>query len=146
MLDPVTISTGVAALLKASYSIVFELKAFKDRAAGVQDKLDGLLQDVEALNLVLSSMRETFETIAVGSDTGHISDHWQNISRALENGNETLSQLRSCLEDINRSNKILDGPRKQLRLDFATDKLDFFRQHIQSYRDALQLSLQTVIL
>ncbi|KAL9079185.1 MAG: hypothetical protein Q9157_001936 [Trypethelium eluteriae] len=146
MLDPVTIATGVGALLKSAYSITVELKAFGDSVSIVKDKLNGLLQDVEALTLVLTSMRATFEGITAGVGTDQIGNHWQNISRALENGKETLAQLRGCLRDINKTSRLLDTPIKQLRLNAAADRIGLFREHVQSYRDALQLSLQTVIL
>ena len=146
MLDPITITTSIGALLKAAYSIAVELKSFRDSITIVQEKLDGLLQDVEALASVLTSMRDTFEGITAGVGTDNIGKHWQDISRALENGKETLAQLHECLQEVNRTSKIMDAPRKQLRLTFATDRLALFRQHVQSYRDALQLSLQTVIL
>ncbi|KAL9094493.1 MAG: hypothetical protein Q9165_003343 [Trypethelium subeluteriae] len=146
MLDPVTIATGVGALLKSACSIIAELKAFGDGVAIVKDKLNGLLQDVEDLTLVLTSMRHTFEGITAGVGTDQIGNHWQNISRALENGKETLAQLRACLKDVNKTSRLFDTPTKQLRLNAAADRISLFREHVQSYRDALQLSLQTVIL
>ncbi|KAI9711211.1 MAG: hypothetical protein M1820_002198 [Bogoriella megaspora] len=146
MIDPITIATGICALLKATCNIAIELKSFGDGVAIIKEKMAGLLQDVEALKMVLTSMRETFEGTVTDFLTGHMGTHWQNISRALQNGQETLAQLHDCLEEVNKTCKILDAPRKQLRLQFAADRLDLFQQHIQSYRDALQLSLQTVTL
>ncbi|KAI9658419.1 MAG: hypothetical protein M1821_002552 [Bathelium mastoideum] len=146
MIDPITITTGIGALLTTTYSIVVELKAFGDGVAIVKDKLNGLLQDVEAFKLVLKSMSDTFGGIKLETDSGDVGKHWQNIDRALQNGQETLDQLRGCLKDINTSSRLLDDPKKQLRLQLAGDRLSLFRQHVQSYSDALQLSIQTVIL
>lgn len=75
-----------------------------------------------------------------------MASHWRNISQALEDGKGILGQLQERLLEVNKTTKFLDGPRKQLRLNFATDQIASYRQHIQSYRDALQLSLQTIIL
>ncbi|KAI9679729.1 MAG: hypothetical protein M1822_007335 [Bathelium mastoideum] len=146
MIDPITITTGIGALLTTTYSIVVELKAFGDGVAIVKDKLNGLLQDVEAFQLVLTSMTNTFSGIKQETDSGDVGKHWQNINWALQNGQETLDQLRGCLKDINTSSRLLDGAKKQLRLQLAGDRLSLFRQHVQSYSDALQLSIQTVIL
>ena len=146
MLDPISITTGVGALLQATYSIASKLKTFGDGVTIVKDKLNGLLYDVEALAMVLSSMRDTFEGITAVAGTGHISNHWKDISKAIENCKDTLAQLHGRLEEVNKASKILDAPRRQLRLNFAADELSSFRQQVQSYRDTLQLSLQAVIL
>jgi hypothetical protein len=146
MLDPVTITTGICALLKATFDTVVLLKAFGEGVSIIKDKLIGLLHDVENLAEILNSMKSTFDEITPEAATGHIGTHWQNISRALENGLETLGQLQGCLQEINKTRKLLDGPRKQLRLKFAAERLALYRQHVQSYRDALQLSQLSVIL
>lgn len=146
MADPLSITTGVVALLKATYSVGTELKQFCDGVGVVNSNLLDLKKDVEGLTSVLKSMRTTFENITAEEDTGHVGNHWQNIARALQDGTEILGQLHTCFEEVDKETKFLDRPRKQLRLNLAAKRIGAFRQHIQSYRDALQLSLQTIIL
>ncbi|KAK5739190.1 GTP-binding protein Rho1 [Elasticomyces elasticus] len=146
MPEPLSIATGVASLLKVTWTVGVELKAFRDGVKIVSAKLDGLVKDVEGLKSVLESMQVTFENITAVHGTGHIGSHWQNIAQALEDGGELVGQLREELAKVNKTTTFLDGPRKQLRLNMATETIAAHRVSIQSYRDALQLSLQTVIL
>ncbi|KAK3638315.1 GTP-binding protein Rho1 [Elasticomyces elasticus] len=146
MPEPLSIATGVASLLKVTWTVGVELKAFRDGVKVVSAKLDGLVKDVEGLKSVLESMQVTFESITAVHGTGHIGSHWQNIAQALEDGGELVGQLRDELAKVNKTTTFLDGPRKQLRLNMATETIAAHRVSIQSYRDALGLSLQTVIL
>jgi hypothetical protein len=79
-------------------------------------------------------------------DTGHAGSHWKNLSRSLEDGTGTLKQLHELLESINKKTSVLDGPRKHLRYKNAIDHIVTYREQVQSYRAALQLSLSTIIL
>ncbi|KAK4958854.1 hypothetical protein LTR10_003651 [Elasticomyces elasticus] len=145
MPEPLSIATGVASLLKVTWTVGVELKAFRDGVKVVNSKLDGLIQDVEGLEGVLKSMRETFEGITAIYGTGHVGSHWQNIARALERGIALVEQLRDEFKKIDKRTTFLDAPRKQFRLNMATDTIAALRVSIQSYRDSLQLSLQTMI-
>src|SRR5438034_889477 len=78
--------------------------------------------------------------------TGHIGNHWRNISRSIQDGTKTLASLQATLEKVNKSATVLDGARKHLRLKWASEEIAIFQHEIRSYRDTLQLSLQTVIL
>ncbi|KAK4555584.1 hypothetical protein LTR86_007337 [Recurvomyces mirabilis] len=145
MPEPLGIVTGVTGLLKVTWTVGVELKAFRDGVKVVNTKLDGLIQDVEGLETVLKSMRETFENITAVYGTGHIGSHWQNIAQALIRGIALVEQLRDEFKKIDKRTAFLDAPRKQFRLNMATDTIAPLRVSIQSYRDSLQLSLQTMI-
>jgi len=146
MPEPLSIATGVTALLKATYTVGVELKTFRDGVVVVHSTLNGLIKDVDGLESVLEAMQGTFESITAGYGTGHVGSHWTNIARSLEDGKEIVKDLQAKLDEVNKSTRVLDAARKQLRLNFATEKIASYRMSIQSYRDALQLSLQTVIL
>ena len=146
MPDPLSITTAVAGLLKASYEVGVELKKFKAGVTVVRTTIDRLIKDVEGLQLVLESMRDTFANVTAEFGTGNVASHWQNIAQALEDGNGILRQLQECVQEVNKTARLLDGPRKQLRLNLAADQIALYHQHIKSYRDTLQLSLQTIML
>lgn len=146
MPDPLSIATAVIALLEATLTVGSELKKFHDGVLVVKSTIDGLLKDVEGLSIVLESMRDTFETVTAEFGSGNVATLWQSVARALEDGKEILGQLHERLQEINKDTRFMDGPRKYMRLNFATDQIAGFRQHVQSYRDTLQLSLQTIIL
>ena len=149
MVEPLSITTGVLSLLGVCFNVGVELKRFRDGVAVVNATVDGLLRDVSGLEQVLESMKETFDRANnrhPSQATGHIGNHWKNLSRSLQDGQNTLIRLQELLEGVNKSVTLLDGPRRQLRFNSAAEQIVAFRQQIQSYRDALQLSLQTIIL
>jgi hypothetical protein len=149
MVEPLTITTGVLSLLGVCFNVGIELKRFRDGVAVVNTTVDGLLHDVSGLEQVLESMKGTFDQANNphhSQATGHIGNHWKNLSRSLQDGQNTLIRLQELLEGVNKSVTLLDGPRRQLRFNSAAEQIAAFRQQIQSYRDALQLSLQTIIL
>ena len=68
------------------------------------------------------------------------------MDESLHDGFDTLHELEALLKSLNRSVSILDGPRRHLRLQAAGVQLVNYRQQIQTYRDAMNLSLQTIVL
>ncbi|ORY08508.1 hypothetical protein BCR34DRAFT_392989 [Clohesyomyces aquaticus] len=149
MADPLSITVSVITLIQVSIQVAVLLKQFRDEVSVVDTTLSGLLKDVEGFQHVLESMKETFDQKDLKAHlqvTGHVGSHWKNLARSLKDGTETLEQLHSLLDGVNKTTSWLDGPRKQLRFKSAIDQIATFRDQIQSYRGALQLSLSTVIL
>jgi hypothetical protein len=148
-MDPLTITTGVLALLGTCLQTALALKDFYDGADIADTKVKGLLTEVESFTQVLRMMKETLEQENIKSSlqaTGHIGNHWNNLATSITDGQNTLLQLQQTLERVNRSVSAFDGARKHLRLKSAADEIATYQQQIRSYRDTLQLSLQTVIL
>ncbi|KAF2001885.1 hypothetical protein P154DRAFT_574562 [Amniculicola lignicola CBS 123094] len=149
MADPLSIVVGVSTLIQVSVKVTLLLKQFRDDVNVVDAALNGLLNDVEGFQQVMVSMRETFsrdEIKATLQVTGHVGNHWRNLARSLNDGTGTLQELHTLLSGVNKTTSFLDGPRKQLRLKTAVDQMALYREQIQSYRAAMQLSLSTVIL
>ncbi|KAF2159529.1 hypothetical protein M409DRAFT_30004 [Zasmidium cellare ATCC 36951] len=148
MPDPLSIVTGVAALLQSTWTVSVELKKFYDGVTVVKQSIQDLQQDVDGLSDVLGSMRTTFAVITAEQQTGtgHVASHWGNVSKAIVKGKDMLDQMVELVLDIGQTKKFLDGPRKQLRLNMAEERLTAFRGHIRSFQDTLQLSLATIIL
>lgn len=148
-MDPLSITTGVLSLLGVCLQTGLALKDFYDGAAIADTKVKGLLTEVESFTQVLQMMKETLEQEKIQSSlqaTGHIGNHWNNLATSIRDGQNTLLQLQETLERVNKSVSVLDGARKHLRLKSAADEIAAYQQQIRSYRDTLQLSLQTVIL
>ncbi|KAM0694272.1 hypothetical protein Q7P36_006399 [Cladosporium allicinum] len=146
MPDPLSITAGVVALLRVTWTVATELKKFQDEVSVVKESVSGLQRDVDGLTRVLESMRDTFANITAEHGTGIVAAHWSNIAKSVVDGHDLLLQLHDEVQKIDKTTNFLDGPRKQLRLNLAEDKISGFRVHIQAYRDALQLSMQTIIL
>nr|POE87478.1 hypothetical protein CFP56_30067 [Quercus suber] len=146
MSDPLSIIAGVVGLLGTAYQVGAELKKFHDGVVIIESTIEGLLQDVAGLTNVLESMQETFENItAEFGTTGNVASHLRNVARSLADGKEILGQLEALLRGVNKPKRFLDGPRKRLRLNSATDQMASYRQHINSYSQALQLSMQIML-
>ena len=149
MADPLSITTGVVALLTTCIKTGAAVKGFYDGAAIAGLKVKGLLSDVESFARALQLMKETLEQDSIQSSlnsTGHIGNHWTNLSISIQDGHHTLVQLQSTLDRVNKSVDILDGARKHLRLQGASQEIAMLQEQIRSYRDTIQLSLQTVIM
>ena len=149
MSDPLSITASVLTLITVSVKVTVLLRQFRDEVSGVDATLTGLLGDISNLQQVLESMKDTFKQDEIKSNfqaTGHAGNHWKNLARSLEDGVGTLRQLTTLLEGVNKTTSFLDGPRKQLRFNSAIDQIAIYRDQIQSYRAALQLSLSTIIL
>lgn len=146
-MDPLSITASVATLLGAAIGVGVSLRKFLIGAAEAQTVVLAMIADVKALRTILQSMEETFEVM--NSDqprTDHIGIHWENLHQSLEDGATSLARLQSILDGANKDVKILDKIRRQARVKTASDQISSARQEMQSYKDALQLSLQTVLL
>jgi hypothetical protein len=149
MADPFSITAGAVALLQVCLKVSLELKRFRNGASEAKTIATAMLTDVKGLRDVLQSMEDTFEDIQSqqGSQpTGHIGTHWKNLLRSLHDGCAALHELEELLGGINKDVPVLDASRRQIRLKTASEQITSFRQQVQTYRDGLQLSLQTIIL
>jgi hypothetical protein len=57
-----------------------------------------------------------------------------------------MERLLVLLVQCNKDVRFMDATRRQMRLNDASEQIAIYRQEIQSYKDALQLSLQSVTL
>ncbi|KAF4629650.1 hypothetical protein G7Y89_g8493 [Cudoniella acicularis] len=138
---------SVLSLLGTCLKVGLALKDFYDAAAFADTKVKGLLTDVESFTTVLQLMKDTLEEEKIQTSfqaTGHIGNHWSNLATSIQDGQNTLLQLQETLEKVNKSVKVLDGARKHMRLKGASEEIILYQQQIRSYRDTLQLSLQTM--
>jgi archaellum component FlaC len=148
-MDPLSITTGVFSLLAACVKTGMILNDFYDSAAIADTKVKALLTEVESFTQVLRLMKDTLEQENIQTSfqaTGHIGNHFSNLATSIQDGQETLLQLQEEIKKVNKSVSLLDGARKHLRLRSASDEIAAYQQQIRSYRDTLQLTLQTVIL
>lgn len=147
-MDPFSITASIVTLIQVSAQVTVLVKQFREEVSVVDTTLNGILNDVDGFQQVLQSMKETFAQEDIQADvqaTGHVGSHWKNLARSLSDGESTLDQLRSLLTSVNKSTSFLDASRKQLRLKSAIAQISGFREQIQSYRAALQLSLSTIM-
>lgn len=148
-MEPLSITTGVLSLLTVCITVSIELKKLKQGSADAGTTINALLVDVNGLRNVLQLMEKTFDELEVRDgfeNTGNIGAHWQNLQESLHDGYDSLAELETLTKGINRTVSVLDGPRRYARLQAATNQIASHRQQIQTYRDAMQFSLQTIVL
>jgi len=146
-MDPLSITVSVATLLGCCISAGVALRKFLIGASEVKTVVKSMMADLRALRSVLESMETTFEEMnSDRPETGHIGAHWVNLFQLLEDSQQSLISLQLVLEDVSKEVKVLDSARKQLRIKAAADQIVICRQEVQTYKDALQLSLQTITL
>jgi hypothetical protein len=145
-MDPLSITASAVSLLGACLKVSVELKRFRHGAAEAKTIVTAMLSDVKALRDVLQSMEDTFETLDSQPATGHVGTHWSNLSRSLQEGSGTLEELDKLLKSVNKDVSFFDAARRHIRVKGVTEQLANFRQQVQAYKDAMQLSLQTIIL
>jgi hypothetical protein len=149
MVEPLSITTGVLALLGTCIKVGGAVKDFHNGAAIADAKVRSLLSDVESFAQVLHMMKDTLEEEKVHSSfqaTGHMGSSWKNLLTTINDGQNTLLELQDTLDKTDKTVSIFDGTRKHLRLKSALEEITMYQQQIRSYRDTMQLSLQTVIL
>ena len=145
-MDPLSITVSAVALLSACLKVSVELRQFRHEAAEARTTVTAMLSDVKALRDVLQSLEETFEVLDSQPSTGHIGTHWKNLARCLQEGRGTLEKFEELLKGVNKEVAILDSARRQLRVKSVAEQIATFRQQVQTYKDAIQLSLQTISL
>jgi hypothetical protein len=146
-MDPLSITVGVASLLGCCLSTGVALRQFRIGASEVNSVITAMMADLRAFRTVLESLETTFEDMnSDRPETGHIGAHWNNISQLLDDCQQSLVKLQLVIEDVSKQVKILDRARKQIRIKVAADQIITCRQEVQTYKDALQLSLQTITL
>lgn len=145
-MDPFCITTDAVSLLTVCFKVGVELKKLRQGAKEVDTHVTAMLVDVNSLRTVLISIEESFEELDASGPptTGHIGVHLAHIRRSLTDGCESLEKVERLLIKVNREVRYLDSMRRHVRLKEASELLSSYRQEVQAYKDALQLSLQTV--
>ncbi|KAJ0104340.1 hypothetical protein J7T55_011124 [Diaporthe amygdali] len=131
-MDPLSITTAVASLITLA-----------------DKKLKSLLSEVECFKLLLEQMAITMKDINVDAgvqETGHLGNHLRSISVCITDGIALLEQMHQTVRSVGKTSRLLDGVRKHFRLQSASDEISMYHDQIRSYRDTIQLSMQTMIL
>lgn len=148
-MDPFSITVGVASLIGICAKVGIAVRGLRDGAGLVDVKLQSLLDEVDALGQTLRLIQDTLNQDRVRSSlqsTGHVGDHWRNVSNCVKNAESTLEMLRVRIERANKSVSMFDRARKHMRSKALSDEIEIYDRRVRTYRDALQLSVQIMIL
>jgi hypothetical protein len=149
MSDPLSIISGVVGVLSVCVKVGFALKEFYDGVSIVDTKSRGLITEVESFGGILQVLKDTLEQDRIRDSfqaTGLIGNLWSSMATSIFDSQNTIIQLQQILEKANKTVRTLDATRKYLRLRGTAEEISIYQQQIRSYRETLQLSLQTVVL
>jgi uroporphyrinogen-III decarboxylase len=146
-MDPFSVTLGVVTLVGVCSKVSIELKKLRHGAREASTNINAMLADLKALKAVLDLIEDGFEELDGSAPmTGFIGAHWKALQSTLTDGCASMKKLEALLVLVNKNVQVLDTVRRGLRLKEANDQIAMYRQEIQAYKDALQLSFQSVIL
>ena len=148
-MDPLTITLSALSIGKLCSIVASELKKFIDGSKLVGTAINALVQDVQSFGEILGLVRNTVDDPKVKASlasSGHIGAHWRHLQISLGDAEETFKALEATVISVNRTVGVLDSARKHIRLMGAMDKIGVYQQQVRSYKDTIQVSLQTTIL
>lgn len=147
-MDPLTIVGSSLSVARLCYTVGWELKKFIDGTKLVGTAINSLFQDVQSFGKILEQMKDTVDDPKVKASTltGYVGSHWRYLRTSLDDAEETLNALNTTILRVNKSANLLDSTRKHIRLIGAQDEIAVYKQQIRSYKDTIQVSLQTIIL
>ena len=147
VMDPLTATASVISVLGVCLKVSVELKKFRNAVNEGRATVTAMLADVTSLRQVLQTMEDTFDELDPRSmSTGSIGMHWRSLLISLQDGHTAIKRLEHVVQSCNTDVAFMNATRRHIRLKMAAEEIAEFRQQIQSYKDTLQLSLQTIIL
>jgi hypothetical protein len=148
-MDPLSIAVATVSLVKVCTVVGGELKQFINGTQLVNTAVNVLLADIEGFGQTLNVMKTTMEDPNINgslSSSGHLGNHWANVKILLSDAEKALDSLSCTIVKVDKKVTVMDATRKHIRLKSAAEKIGLYQQQIRSYRDTLQISLQTAVM
>lgn len=152
-MDPASILGAVSAASSALVTVCGasqKLYAFVKQAKTVDQSVTDLVQEVDALNIMLETVEMGLKSDFVNLADGRASAEdnrslWEPVNGFLVNCQATVKRLETAFEDVRaEGGNFPTKAVRQLRLNIKDDELSSIRTQIRTYTNALHLSLQTV--
>ncbi|KAM7189342.1 hypothetical protein V8F33_010121 [Rhypophila sp. PSN 637] len=148
-MDPLSITAGVGGLIDLCLKAGFAIKAAREGSKTVASKINLLEGEIRGYSEVLQLMSSTLQDPSITASfqsTGHIGNHWRSILGLIEASSTTVERITDILENVDKPARIMGSTRKHFRLMFAADEIEAYQNTVRTYRDTMQISLQTIIL
>lgn len=148
-MDPLSITVATVSLAKICAVVGWELKQFIDGTELVNTAVNVLLVDVEGFGQSLELMKNTVADPKLNESmisSGHVGNHWINVRTVLRDAEKALSALSATVAKVDKKVTVMDATRKHIRMKNAAEEIGLYQQQIRSYRDTLQVSLQTAVM
>lgn len=152
-MDPFSITVGVVGLADVTYRIVSFLKQIKSASTKIQDEIDTLTNEIEALTIANDSVQGMWN-IKCEATGFYISDEttsmvdslWSNMGLILQQTKNTIVKLEGLLKEVlgkkgaltlNRLESFMALIRKEDRYSEYTQ----VRQRLTNYQAGMQMLL-----
>jgi phosphodiesterase/alkaline phosphatase D-like protein len=148
-MDALSITAAPLSIAKLCVSTGWELKLFIDGAKMAGTAVNALLVDIEGFQKTLEQLNSVLADPRIKRSvqlTGNVGNHWTNLKTSLDDARDTLVCLEATVMRINKNVGVWNSARKHIRLKSASDKLVMYQQQIRSYKDTIQVCLQTAVL
>ena len=152
MAEPLSIVAGSVGLADVCIRLTKVLKQAKDGFQKVDQDLEDLAKEVEALFSVNNSIKCSFEADLAGgtlsNDQQILADHWKATQTTLASCQEITERLNGLVIEVwandNPRHVKLSSLRKYLKLQSKEEEFTSLRRKLNDYRIALLTSLTVV--
>ena len=156
MADPFSIIAGTAGLLDVSWRLIKYIKDTQAAATKLEDDIESLLREIEALISVIESIQNVFASElststrgASVASTNHVEDLWRNTGESLRECRTLVEQMEDLVLSIagHGDYKVkgkIDGFRRQLKKQSKDGKFRDLRQQLANYEGGLQILLSAI--
>lgn len=159
MTDPFSIIVGTASLIDVCWRFGSYLHDIQAGAAKIDDEIETLSRDIEALRVINETIRDSCENLPgyLSSEiesSKHMETFWRNVSSNLASCRLIVEDLEVLVEGImgteppKNESKIMKkfgGFRKQLRKQSREGEFDKLQNRLSTYYNAIQLMLKMII-
>ena len=159
MAEPFSIITATAGVIDVCWRFGSYLRDVQAGAARVEDDIETLSRDIEALRVVNETVRDSYKELSSHQGSGiesskHIERLWQNVSSNLGNCQSVLEELevlvkavvgKEAPKDESKIMKKVGGFRKQLRKQSRESDFNKLQGRLTTYYNTIQLMLELII-
>lgn len=130
----------------ALYNFCKEVLKYIDEVKHIDERIQVLSIEVGSLSQVLKTFTEHAHVSSLdGNRTGHEGQHWENVTKSMEDCQKTLERLTTMIEEITTTeSRILKRPIRLLNMTLKAGDISLCRQQVTAYRQTMQLSLQLI--
>jgi uncharacterized protein YoxC len=149
MADPVSIFAAGVGIADVSIRLISYLKDVKAAADAVEDEIEGLIHEVQALMAVHNQLEHEFSRHANNDGTSQEEKVlWLNTGQTLKNGQKLVEKLDHSVRQIYGESRTVTGKRdgliKQHRKRNQEGVISGFRNQISTHHGALKLWLEFI--
>jgi len=150
MIEPISLIATSAALVGTCGKLAGYVYQFARKASAVDTAVGMLGIELDELRRVLGAINTTFNNpelarAAFEPQTGHESQHWENVRRSMSDCQRCLGSLERLFEKMNKEESSFLGlGKKVLKMSWKEEHISLHKQQISAYRQTMEVSLQLI--